>query len=114
MDRYMRMKVEIGDFIEENHKAGLRSLIAVGAFELGMEKFLWELAMSFNTKIYMPEPQRKFLQQLVESSANSDDVCVQLQRLVVEDPKAMIHVLQVEEISSEVCQIGIDFYFLRI
>lgn len=93
MDRYIAMKAEIGTFIEENQRVGLRSLIAVGAFEIGMETFLWELAMSFTTKIYMAEPQRKFLDQLVENSrSDPHDMCAQLQRHVVGDRSTMIHV----------------------
>lgn len=109
-DRYIALKVEIGNFIEENQKAGLRNLIAIGAFEIGMENFLYQMAMSFHTKIYMPEPQRKFLGHLVENS--KDDTGTQLQRHIVDDQSAMIHVLQVEEISNDVSQFGSDFLFV--
>lgn len=105
-DRYVALNSEIGSFIDATHKAGLQTLIAVGAFEIGMESFLHELAISFSSKIYMPQEQRNFLNKLVEKSQNDpDDVCAQLQRHVVDDQCAMIHVLQVEDISNEVSQI---------
>lgn len=106
-DRYVELKAEIGTFIDTNHTAGLRNLIAVGAFEIGMESFLYELAISFSTKIFMPEDQRNFLDKLVDKSSNGDDFCVQLRRHVVDDKSAMIHVLKVEEISNDVSQIRI-------
>lgn len=106
-DRYVSLKAEIGNFCDANQKAGLRNLIAVGAFEIGMESFLYELAICFNSKIYMPEAQRKFLDQLVAKSPN--ELLVQLRRHVVDDQKAMIHVLKVDEISNEVSQNSIFF-----
>lgn len=114
-DRNVALKAEIGNFVDTNHTAGLRNLIAVGAFEIGMEGFLYELAISFSTKIYMPENQRKFLDILVEKSQNDpNNICAQLRRLVVDDQKAMIHVLQVEEISNDVSQREIHFSVLLI
>lgn len=104
-DRYVALKAEIGHFIDTNRTVGLRSLIAVGAFEIGMEIFLYELAISFSTKIYMPEEQRNFLDQLIEKSRSGDNsmnFCVELRKLVVDDPKAMIHVLKVDEIADHV------------
>lgn len=111
-DRYVALKAEIGNFIDTNHSAGLRNLIAVGAFEIGMECFLYELAISFSTKIYMPEEQRNFLNRLVEKSQNNpNDFCSQLQKHVVDDQSAMIHVLKVQEISNEVkAKCGIQFF----
>ena len=114
-DRYVALKSEIGTFIEFNHRAGLRNLIAVGAFEIGMEQFLYELAISFNTKIYMPEAQRNFLDKLVEKSQNDKEnhtnhLCSELRRHVVDDQSAMIHILQVDEISNDVSQIEFKFF----
>lgn len=113
-DRYVSLKAEIGTFIDANRTAGLRNLIAVGAFEIGMEFFLYELAISFSTKIYMPVEQRQFLHELVkisqeEKENGSNDLYAQLERNVVDDQSAMIHVLQVDEISNEVSQTNFDF-----
>lgn len=107
-DRYVALKAEIGNFITTNVAAGLRNLIAVGAFEIGMEAFLYELAICFGQKIYMPEEQRKFLDKLVEKSQNENqpiNFCAELRKYVVDDQKAMIHVLKVEEITNDVSQI---------
>lgn len=104
-DRYTALKTEIGSFIDTNKSVGLRNLIAIGAFEIGMELFLYELADSFNTKIYMPQEQRAFLDELVDSSQHENDMTVILRKLrdhVVDDQSAMIHVLKVEEITNEV------------
>lgn len=113
-DRYIALKAEIGHFIDENSKAGLRNLIACGAFEIGMERFLFELAMNFNTKIYMPESQRQFLDELIPRSKNAaDNICVRLKELVVDDQSAMIHVLRVQDISNDVSQIVLFFSSLK-
>lgn len=104
-DRCVALKAEIGRFIDTNQAAGLRNLIAVGAFEIGMEAFLYELGISFGAKIYMPEEQRNFLDELVKNSQNQNnpnDFCAQLRHLVTDDRKAQIHVLKVEEITNDV------------
>lgn len=112
-DRYVALKAEIGSFIDRNRTAGLRNLIAVGAFEIGMEMFLYELAICFNTKIYMPEEQRTFLDELVEKSQNENqptNFCAELRRYVVDDRSAMIHMLKVEEITNDVSQMEFSIF----
>lgn len=109
----MALKAEIGRFIDRNRTAGLRNLIAVGAFEIGMEMFLYELAICFNTKIYMPEEQRTFLDELVEKSQNENqptNFCAELRRYVVDDRSAMIHVMKVEEITNDVSQMEFSIF----
>lgn len=113
-DRYVELKAEIGRFIDTNRTAGLRNLIAVGAFEIGMETFLYELSMCFGTKIYMPEEQREFLDELVANRPRNQnhpiDFLAELQRNVVDDQKAMIHVLKVDEITNDVSQIAFSYF----
>lgn len=96
-DRYLDLHNEIHEFIEKSRRNGLHFLIAVGAFEIGMEHFIYELANNFGYKMYMNAERQAFLRTM---DTESDALIEKLRNLVVNDPKkAQIHILQVDEIS---------------
>lgn len=102
IDRYIDLMNEIYDFHEKSRQNGLSHIIAVGTFEIGMEFFLLLLANNFNRKIYMPPDRREFLRRM-ESGEDSETIVQKLLKEVVEKPsEALIHVVDVDEISQEV------------
>lgn len=50
----------------------------------------------------MNTERREFLNHLADEENGAGNICAQLQHNVVADQKAMIHVLEVDEISHEV------------
>lgn len=96
-DRYLDLHNEIYEFIQQSRSNGLHFLIAVGAFEIGMEHFIYELANNFGYKVYMDSERRAFLRTM---DSESDTTIEKLRNLVVDDPNhAQIHILKVDEIS---------------
>lgn len=77
-------------------------MIVAGAFEIGMESFIYKLANNFSLKVHMSTERRAFLDHMVAN--DDDDTMIQnLLRQTVADPEmAMLHILQVDEISYDV------------
>lgn len=99
-DRYTELVLEIGTFIDVRH--GLDHVIAIGAFEIGMEHLIFQLAEHFNAKIHMTAERRRFLENM--GLDNDNDLVLQnFRRKLLEHPEeALFHVLHVEEINIEV------------
>lgn len=101
IDRYMALVYELTKFIQDSKKLGLQYMIAVGAFEIGMESFLYDLAVKCSQQIYMNDERREFLATM-EPDNISDSFVQNLHHLVVDNASAVIHILNVNEISNEV------------
>lgn len=110
-DRYLDLMDEISRFMDKSYSCGLRVLIAIGAFEIGMEFLMYRIAENFGGKIYMT-PERCAFLKCMESDDEPDTLIQKLRKQLVPSPTfALIHVLEVEEISMDVRQFMISFHF---
>lgn len=94
----MALMDEVNTFVDKNH--GLDVVVAIGAFEIGMESLIFELAENFSTRIYMTEERRTFLENM--GPVNDPVICRLRTKLADHPEQALIHVLQVDEINAEV------------
>lgn len=102
-DRYMDLWPEINDFLESGGRCGLSNVIVVGAFEIGMESFLLSILSNFTFKIFMNRDRREFLEQM-ETGDDSESNVQKIRRQIVDKRiHALIHVVDVDAISEEVC-----------
>lgn len=100
-DRYVDLLNEIHIYKSQSEQNGLSYLVAVGAFEIGMEFFILHLASNFNCKVYMSEERCQFLENM--DPDNDSDTIQKLKQQIVRCPEqAMIHVFDVDKISQEV------------
>lgn len=109
VDRYIDLKQECLKYITQNRSTGLSGIIAIGAFEIGMESLIVNLAQTFYLKIWMSDDRRAFLDQMLanERKNKRKDVSelpiYQMRKLTVSNPrKANIHVIEVENIHVSV------------
>lgn len=92
---------EIHIFKSQSEQNGLSYLVAVGAFDIGMEFFILHLAGNFNCKVYMSEERWQFLENM--DPDNDSETIQKLKQQIVRRPEqAMIHVFEVDQISQEV------------
>lgn len=103
----------------KNIECGIRGMIAVGTFEIGMEFLLLHLARSFDLTIWMKAPRREFLKFLTMDHCTGTETTSQqlYRRLEMNDPaKAQIHVLDVKNIHRDVSStnlcVHITFLFI--
>lgn len=90
------------EFNKKSKENGLTHIVAIGAFELGMESLILLLAVNFGCKVYMSEERREFL-KCMDTGEDRDTPIQRLLEKCVDKPiNAFIHVLPVEEISMEV------------
>lgn len=100
-DRYVDLLNEIHIFKSQSEQNGLSYLVAVGAFDIGMEFFILHLAGNFNCKVYMSEERWQFLENM--DPDNDSETIQKLKQQIVRRPEqAMIHVFEVDQISQEV------------
>ncbi|XP_031627025.1 uncharacterized protein LOC116343223 [Contarinia nasturtii] len=100
-DRYMDLLIETGEFSKTSKLNGLSHIIAIGAFEIGMESLILRLVASFRCRVYMSKEQRDFLQSM-ELGDDPDSSIQKLFNTCVDNPKdAFLHVLPVEDITME-------------
>lgn len=102
-DRYRNLMNEVTRFIESNSRnSGRLYLIAVGAFEIGMEYFIYELSQHCRNSVYINHEHRQFLQHM-ETDDESNTVIQKLRRQLVDvSVLAKIHVFNVDEINEDV------------
>lgn len=92
---------EIHMYKSQSAQNGLSYLVAVGAFEIGMEFFILHLAVNFSCKVYMSEERCQFLENM--DPDNDSETIQKLKQQIVQCPEqAMIHVFDVDKISQEV------------
>lgn len=92
---------EVTQFIKDN--SGQLYLIAVGAFEIGMEYFIYELSKHCrNIAVYVDLKRREFMTNM-EADGESNTVIQNLSRQLVDvSVLAKIHVFNVDEINADV------------
>lgn len=89
-------------FTDRSLKTGLSHVIAFGASEIGMEYLIHRLAANFNSKVYVSDERRAFL-ECMGLDYDKDTVIQKLCGLLVSNPNdALIHVLPIDDISEEV------------
>lgn len=89
-------------FTNKSIRNGLSHVIAIGATEIGMEYLIHRLAANFDSKVYVSDERRAFL-ECMELDFDEDTVIQKLLRLLVSKPEdALIHVVPVDDISQEV------------
>lgn len=115
-DRYVALMSECVKYITQNQSIGLNGIIAIGAFEIGMEYLILQIAETFHLKIWMSERRRQFLDEMMSNGVQADAVdsngteiysfdrvISELRDKIVINPrKANIHVLDVENIHPNV------------
>lgn len=86
-----------------NKRIGLRGIIAIGTFEIGMEYLLFWLSSLYGL-IWMDERRRRFLRFLeIDKCENTDNIVAPLvTRLAKDSSKAILHVLDVHNINRDV------------
>lgn len=116
IDRYVDLLEECAKYDLENQRTGLIGMIAIGAFEIGMESLILRLAQALKFKVWMDTKRCDFLEQMLanEVSTDTDDITDltihQLRQQVVMNPrKAHIHIMDVENMHY-----GVGFSFIAI
>lgn len=109
-DRYLDLFNECQRFVLKNDEAGLKGMIAIGTFEIGMEFLLLQLARLFGPTIWMNELRQKFLRLLgMDNCENAKRIVRPLIKCLAKTSSdASIHVLDVHNIHRDV---GSNFNF---
>lgn len=103
-DRYSDLILECYKFVEKNRVAGIQGMIAIGAFDIGMEHLILRLADVFDVSVWLNELRLKFVRFLEIDNCDNVKRVIRplLRRAASTSSEAAIHVLDVANIHQDV------------